>query len=78
MDGAGRPAGATFKRQDDEIDDSSKTSQGWKDTIPGLRSWGIKADALVLDDDAAFEKLDECYFWYGYYKLNQIKLVTVK
>jgi TP901-1 family phage major tail protein len=57
----GGQRGATFKRQADEIDASSKTSNGWKDTIPGLRSWGIEADALVLDNDAAFEKLDECY-----------------
>lgn len=57
----GGQRGATFKRQADEIDASSKTSQGWKDTIPGLRSWGIEADALVLEDDEAYEKLDECY-----------------
>lgn len=57
----GGQRGATFKRQADEIDASSKTSKGWKDTIPGLRSWGIEADALVLEDDAAYEKLDECY-----------------
>ena len=52
---------ATFKRQADEIDASSKTSEGWKDTIPGLRSWGIEADALILENDAAYAKLDECY-----------------
>ena len=52
---------ATFKRQADEIDASSKTSEGWKDTIPGLRSWGIDADALVLEGDEAYAKLDECY-----------------
>ena len=52
---------ATFKRQADEIDASSKTSEGWKDNIPGLRSWGIDADALVLEGDAAYAKLDECY-----------------
>jgi len=52
---------ATFKRQADEIDASSKTSDGWKDTIPGLRSWGIDADALVLEGDDAYSKLDECY-----------------
>ena len=57
----GGQRGATFKRQADEIDASSKTSKGWKDTIPGLRSWGIEADALVLEDDAAFDKLDNCY-----------------
>ena len=52
---------ATFKRQADEIDASSKTSDGWKDTIPGLRSWGLEADALVLEGDEAYLKLDECY-----------------
>jgi len=61
---------ATFKRQADEIDASSKTSEGWKDTIPGLRSWGIDADALVLEGDEAYTKLDECY-------MNR-KPVTVK
>ena len=57
----GGQRGATFKRQADEIDASSKTSKGWKDTIPGLRSWGIEADALVLEDDAALDKWYDCY-----------------
>lgn len=52
---------ATFKRQAEEIDASSKTSGGWKDTIPGLRSWGIDADALVLANDEAYVTLDSCY-----------------
>lgn len=63
----GGQRGATFKMQADEIDASSKTSSGWKDTIPGLRSWGIEADALVLTDDAgsdsdeAYDKLEDCF-----------------
>lgn len=64
---------ATFKLQADEIDASAKTNpdgtpaKGWKSTIPGQRSWGIDADALILtgdtaeETDAAYDKLEECY-----------------
>lgn len=63
----GGQRGASFKFQADEIDASSKNSAGWKTTIPGLRSWGIEADALILSDDdgdetdEAYDKLQECF-----------------
>lgn len=63
----GGQRGATMKFQADEIDASDKTSGGWKSTIPGLRSWGIEADALILTDDsgtdtdAGYVKLQDCY-----------------
>ncbi len=53
----GGQRGATFKLQADEIDASSKTSGGWKTTIPGLRSWGIDFDALILAGDVGYQKL---------------------
>ncbi|MDR3591582.1 MAG: phage tail tube protein [Negativicutes bacterium] len=63
----GGQRGATFKVSANNIDASSKTSQGWTTTIPGLRSWGIDADALILTDDAggppdvAYNKLFSCF-----------------
>ena len=52
---------ATLKLTADSIDASCKTSDGWKDTIPGLSSWGIEGDALVLSGDSAYEKLLDAF-----------------
>ena len=39
---------ATIDESTDEIDVTSKTSGGYKATLPGLTSWSIDFDALVL------------------------------
>ncbi len=43
-------------RTADEIDASCKTNEGWKVTLPGLRSWNISLENIYLmgDEGAAF------------------------
>lgn len=45
-------------RQADEIDASSKTSNGWKSTIPGLRNWSLDLESVYL---IKFEYPDKSY-----------------
>lgn len=40
-----------LSRQADEIDASSKTSNGWKSTIPGLRNWSLDLESVYLAGD---------------------------
>lgn len=52
---------ADLNRTADSIDVSHKTSNGWKSTKAGLRSWGIDLDALVLLSAPSFPYLEAAY-----------------
>lgn len=39
----------------DEIDQTSKDSQGWKDIIGGTRSWSVSSDALYANESQTNE-----------------------
>lgn len=45
-----------LSRKADEIDASDKTTDGWKSTVPGLKSWSIDLENVYLagDKGAAF------------------------
>lgn len=45
--------GGALNINNDMLDATSKDSDGWKDTLPGLRSWTIEGDGLY-NFDAAF------------------------
>lgn len=48
----GYARGGTLNINNDMLDATSKNSAGWKDTLPGLRSWTVEGDGLHLYDDA--------------------------
>lgn len=50
-----------LKRQAEEIDASHKTSGGWKNTLPGLRSWSIELEAVYLAGDAGAKYLEQAF-----------------
>lgn len=50
---------ATLNLEAGEIDASHKESDGWSDTIPGLRTWGIDATAVIMANDTAADALME-------------------
>lgn len=49
-------------RQADEIDASSKTSSGWKSTIPGLRNWSLDLESVYLAGDKGAKFLEASFF----------------
>lgn len=55
----GGQRGASLSRSADEIDVSSKTSDGWKATKAGLRSWSIDLDGLVILNDTGAQALEQ-------------------
>lgn len=50
-----------LSRQAEEIDASHKTSGGWKTTIPGLRSWSVELEAVILKGDKGAQFLEEAF-----------------
>lgn len=50
-----------LSRQADEIDASSKTTDGWKSTIPGLRSWSLDLESVYLAGDEGAEYLEAAF-----------------
>lgn len=57
----GGQRGLSLSRQADEIDVSSKTSGGWKDTLAGLKSWSIDLDGLLLLNDDGVDTLEYAF-----------------
>lgn len=50
-----------LNRSADEIDSSTKTSGGWKSTIPGLRNWSINLESVYLAGDAGARFLEAAF-----------------
>ena len=50
-----------LSRQADEIDASSKTTDGWKSTIPGLKNWSLDLESVYLAGDAGAKFLEAAF-----------------
>ena len=46
----GGQRGATLSLTSEQIDASNKQSGAWKTSVPGMMSWSIDADAVMLTD----------------------------
>jgi TP901-1 family phage major tail protein len=57
----GGQRGASLGMTAEEIDASSKTTGGWTATLPGMRSWNIDLDGLMLLQDAGIEALERAH-----------------
>lgn len=58
----GGQRGATLNRGVDTMDATAKASAGeWKENEIGFKSWGIDADGLVVESDAAFVALEAAF-----------------
>lgn len=53
----GGQRGATLNQSAEEIDVGSKSSGGWGEKLPGMRSWSIDLDGLVLLNNEGIEAL---------------------
>ena len=50
-----------LNRKADELDASHKTSGGWTCHLPGLRSWGIDLESVVLLNDEGARYLEAAF-----------------
>lgn len=57
----GGQQGATLNRSADEINVSSKDSDGWGASLAGLRTWSIEGDGLLYESDAALDMLETTF-----------------
>lgn len=51
---------ATLNRSTNMIDTSSKGSD-FESVTPGLKNWSVDADGFVIEDDAAFQTLEQAW-----------------
>ena len=57
----GGQRGATLNRSADTIDATTKSGDGWAESISGLKSWSLDADGVLIESDEAYEILENAY-----------------
>lgn len=57
----GGQKGASLSRSAETIDVTDKTSEGWSESIVGLKSWSVDCDGFVTLGDEGFEALHEAF-----------------
>ena len=57
----GAQRGASLSRSAETLDKTSKDSDGWQESLSGLKSWSISTDGLLILDDAGYEALENAY-----------------
>jgi TP901-1 family phage major tail protein len=69
----GGQRGGTLNGGTDEIDVSSKDSNGWKESLAGLKNWSLEFDSLLIESDAGLVALETA--WLAGEKV-QVQLAT--
>ena len=54
----GAQRGASLSRSAETLDKTSKDSDGWQESLAGLKSWTISTDGLLILDDEGYEALE--------------------
>ena len=57
----GAQRGASLSMASETLDKTSKDSDGWQESLSGLKSWSISTDGLLILDDAGYMALEEAY-----------------
>lgn len=52
---------AALNRSADEVDFTSKDTEGWYEGIPSFKNWGIDFDGLIVEDDEGYLALEEAF-----------------
>lgn len=52
---------ATLNMPTAEVDVTSKDSDNWHEGIPGIRSWSLEFDGLLIEGDAGLVALETAY-----------------
>lgn len=53
--------GATLNRSAETLDITSKATEGWKESLAGLKEWSIDADGLLVESDEGFKALEDAF-----------------
>lgn len=57
----GGQKGASLSRSAETIDVSDKTSNGWSESIMGLKSWSVDCEGFVTIGDEGYELLETAF-----------------
>ena len=57
----GAQRGASLSMASETLDKTSKDSDGWQESLSGLKSWTISTDGLLILDDEGYMALEEAY-----------------
>lgn len=57
----GGQRGANLSMSAEEIDVSDKNSDGWGDTLPGMKSWSIELDSISVLGDRGVDIVKQCF-----------------
>jgi len=52
----------TLQLSANEVDDTSRTTQGWRSKLSGLREWGADFEMIYDTSNTAWQKVREAYF----------------
>lgn len=57
----GGQRGATLNRSAETLDATTKESEGWQENEAGIKSWGLDADGILVESNAAHELLEDAF-----------------
>lgn len=57
----GAQRGASLSLSGEVLDKTSKQSDGWTESLSGMKSWSISTDGLLILDDAGYLALETAY-----------------
>lgn len=57
----GAQRGASLSMNADQLDKTSKQSEGWTESLAGMKSWSISTDGLLILDDEGYLALEDAY-----------------
>lgn len=69
MTAIGGQSGATLNRSAETIDVTAKDSNGWSESLAGVKSWSIECEGFIAENDTALDALETAF--------NDGKAVTV-
>lgn len=57
----GAQRGASLSMSAETLDKTSKDSEGWMESLAGMRSWSISTDGLLILDDEGYLAIEDAY-----------------
>lgn len=57
----GAQRGASLSMSAETLDKTSKDSDGWNESLAGMRTWSISTDGLLILDDEGYLAIEEAY-----------------
>lgn len=52
---------ATLNRSAETIDVTTKSSNGWRESVASIKDWGVDCDGLLVENDTAYTSLETAY-----------------